>query len=103
MEGQTLFKSRVKSTSSGGSPKRNVHAPRKTLQYDNKDWKSQLRDEAVIIGHEQDPDQNLLEAYKEVFKSSFAKEFELVLNRVNRKSGECLEKARNVSLLPWRN
>ena len=103
MEGQTLFKSRVKITPSGGGPTRNVHAPRKTLQYDNKDWRSQLRDEAVIIGHEQDPDQNLLEAYTKVFTSSFAKEFELVLNRVNEKSRECLEKARNVSLLPWRN
>ena len=91
----------LKSTSSGGGPKRNVHAPRKTLQYDNKDWKSQLRDEAEAIAREN----NLVLPirYDEVFKDEFTLEFMKILENVNRKSRECLEKARNVSLLPWRN
>lgn len=39
----------------------------------------------------------------EKVKDKFTREFMKIFENVNRKSGECLEKARNVSLLPWRN
>ena len=78
-----------------------MHAPRTTLQYDNKDWKSQLRDEAEAIARANNFDLTI--KYDEVFKDEFTLEFMKILENVNRKSRECLEKARNVSLLPWRN
>ena len=39
----------------------------------------------------------------EKVKDKFTREFMKIFENVNRKSRECLEKARNVSLLPWRN
>ena len=60
-----------------------------------------MRDEAEAIAREN----NLVLPikYDEVFKDEFTREFMKFLKNVNRKSRECLEKARNVSLLPWRN
>ena len=60
-----------------------------------------MRDEAEAIAREN----NLVLPikYDEVFKDEFTLEFMKILENVNRKSRECLEKARNVSLLPWRN
>lgn len=69
--------------------------------HDNKDWKSQLRDEAEAIARENNLDLPI--RYDDVFKDEFTRKFMKFLENVNRKSGECLEKARNVSLLPWRN
>ena len=61
----------------------------------------QLRDEAEAIARENNFDLPI--RYDEVFKDEFTREFMKFLKNVNEKSRECLEKARNVSLLPWRN
>lgn len=60
-----------------------------------------MRDEAEAIARANNFDLPI--RYDEVFKDEFTREFMKILENVNRKSGECLEKARNVSLLPWRN